>query len=791
MQFTLPYHWLSDYLDVPKDPKEAASLLSLHGVTIDRIEHARYEFSNVVVAQIVSVEPHPNADKLQIAKVQTGTGKVKTIVCGAPNIAVGQKVPLALPGAVLPNGLTIEARSVRGVQSEGMLCASSELGLREHDNLILVLHPSAILGASIVSEGKEEDDLLEVEPTTNRPDIASVIGVARELSAITGKPLRLPKTARSTGRSKLPLSIHVQDRVRCRRFMATYVEGISVGNAPLWMQERLIRSGVRPINTIVDITNYVMLEYGQPLHAFDADKLKGALVIRPAEKGEKILTLDGRTHSLAGGELVNADDDGPVDIAGIMGGELSGVTTKTKNILFEAATWDAVDVRKTSRKLQLDSDASRLFKKGLSPVAPEEALARAVALCRTLCGGDQRGAVVDVWGKQKQKQVAIHFPVVDLVRLLGVHIPTSRVRQLLQRLGFGVSGSGSVVKVSVPYWRDQDVVASEDVVEEVARLYGYHNIAGLLPPSSSIGRDFSDLRFSNEAEIKEELRAMGFTETYSYSLISKKMLSALNINEASSLRVANPLNNDLAVMRPSLLASLVDVVEKNMSAYDTVNIFEMAKVYVPGGKGKEAIDRYRTEEVHLSGLVSESGASTERLYQIAKGTVETVLRQRGIEPSFLADAPYPFAPGAAVRVVAAGKQIGTLGILLPPFLKALGVSLSAAAFDLKLDDITARKGQMPFQAVPKFPAVKRDMSLVMGGNISYSDMVDSIRSVSPLVTEIELFDIYKGDRLKAGEYSYSLHFTLRSNDRTLTTEEVAEVEKKIEKALNKQQIRIR
>ncbi|MFA5954590.1 MAG: phenylalanine--tRNA ligase subunit beta [Patescibacteria group bacterium] len=788
MIFKLPYSWLKEYVNVPKNSRTLAATLSLHGVSIDRIEHSRHEFSKVIVAEIIKIVPHGNADKLQIATVTTGRGGVRQIVCGATNIAVGQKVPLALPGAVLPGGVVIESRSVRGVQSDGMLCAASELGLREHDRTILVLHPGARLGEPITADGVTEDDILEVEPTTNRPDIASVVGVAREVSAITGKPLKLPKVSRAAGKGSLPLHIRVLDRKRCQRFSAAFVAGVKVGSSPFWMQERLMRAGVRPINSIVDITNYVMLEFGQPLHAFDADALRGDLVIRSAKKGESILTLDGRTHTLNGGELVNADNHGPVDIAGIMGGELSGVTNKTTNVLFEAATWDPITVRKTSRLLQLSSDASRLFEKGLSTEAPPIALARAVDLCFSISGGKQRGSMFDLKGPAK-RALTIKFPLSEISRVLGITIPAATVNQLLRRLGFGVKKSGTMFVVSVPYWRDHDVAGPEDLVEEVARLYGYHNIDGLLPPPV-ISRGLGGDQLDTETRLKEHLLAMGFTETYSYSLISKKMLDALQVKEFAALKISNPLNNELVYMRPSLLASLVQIVEKNLANREAFKIFEMATVYIPGKKSKEIIDSYRHEEVRLSGVVILPGKPEDR-YRAVRGVIESLIQEHGIAVTFRERAPYPFAEGASVVVEIDGREVGSLGILAPAFLKPLGVTAQIAAFELLVGPIVTRVGQVPFIALPKFPEVKRDISLVVPDDIRYSDIVDLLRHSSPLLERVELFDIYRGSQLGEGKQSYSLHLTLRAADRTLNATEVQEVEESIGKALSKSNIIIR
>lgn len=808
MIFHLPYSWLKEYVWVPKNPHELARQLSLYGPSVERVEAVRHEFTKVVIGEIISIARHPKADKLQVAMVRDGSGAPLRIVCGAPNIKVGQKVPLALVGATLPGGIRVGRREVRGVTSEGMLCSARELGIHDDHLGILILHPESKIGAHLSDLGNLNDYILEVEPTTNRPDISSVIGVAREVSAITGKPLKhLARQGESKKVYSCPLIVKVLNRKLCSRFMAVLIKDVSVGASPWWMQERLARAGIRPINSVVDITNYVLLEYCQPLHAFDADKLGNTIIVREAGQGETILALDGRTYHLKSNHLVVADAKKPVSIAGVMGGEATAVTADTVNVVLECANFDPVSIRRTSRELQLFSDSSRLFEKGLSEESPTLALSRAIELVHKICGGNH-SAIADIRAK-RYRSVIVKFPLSHLSKVLGLSIPPPTIKRLLKRLGFSVLGQRATLRVTVPYWRDHDVSAPEDLVEEVARLYGYHKFTPLLPEISAFNlvsrlqrtskktpyeksrlskRGVTGLTlvdelddFFQEDKLRHSLAAMGFTEALSYSFVRESWLKAMAYPSSRALKISNPLTNDLVFLRPSLLPSLAAMVEANLAHREEIKIFEIGKIYLPGKNYGRGLEHYREEPVFLGGVITRTGTTAEELYRLVKGVVESLyyknVNSRGVIQEEPVKSRPPFADGlSAVLRQTNVRNGGAFGILDSVFLQSFGVNQVVVAFELPLSLFMKSYSHPAYRPPPKFPAVKRDISLAISPNVRYTDLVKIMKSSTPLLESVDLFDIYYDEKLGDSMYSCAMHLIYRASDRTLSAAEVEQAE---------------
>lgn len=779
MQFNLPYSWLKEYIAVPSDPQKLANELSLYGATVEKIQAVSHNFSDVYVGEILQIEKHPDADKLQIATVNVGKGH-RVIVCGAPNIKVGQKVPVAVPGSVLPGDFRITKREVRGIVSDGMLCSAKELAFGDDHAGILILPHDTPVGKKLVELGVEKDTLLEIEPTTNRPDLASVIGIARELSAITGKDVKPVKLKKLPTTKTNEVTVNILEKKLCRRFVALLIKDVVVQPSPWWLQERLVRVGIRPINNIVDITNYVMLELGQPMHVFDADKVGYKLNVRLAKKNETLLALDGKTYELNKEALIITDkQDKPASIAGIMGGEQSGVTEQTTNIILEVASWDKVSVRRTARSMQLYSEAQKLFEKGLSSEAPRIVIERAAALVSELAGGEIVGEPVDKF-YEKRKAVVIDFSLEEIQRHLGVSIPAKQVTILLQRLGFLVKSSGKKMNITVPYWRENDVRESIDIVEEVARLYGYHKFETVLPEATFVRGDFS---FDKEYELKNKLRSLGFTETYSYSLVPEKWISLLNQDFENAIKVLNPLSKDLLYMRPSLIPSLIEVLDKNQGYFDDIRIFEMAMTYEKGSKGK-TVDDFRQESLILAGVIMNPSLDDETLFREAKGSIEELLANniewvRGDETSL-----YDTHTMAHVNIN--GQLVGKIGLIKQSVTKALGISSAVVGFELQVPQIINFVGMRGLQDIPKYPSAKRDLSLVVDKSVRYTEIESAIIKASNLVDSVELFDIYRSEELGKNKQSFALHISFSHPDRTLEASEIDAALEKINSALSRQ-----
>lgn len=773
MIFNLPYSWLKEYIKVPEANK-LAGLLSTHGATVERLHHVAYDFSGVVVGQVLKLEKHPNADKLQIAEVSTGKNETRTIVCGAPNIRVGAKVPVALPGAILPGDFRIMKREVRGVVSDGMICSGKELGVSDDHVGIMIMDSQTKVGAQFSKLGEEKDYVLEIEPTTNRPDLCSVIGVAREVSAITREKINSFAAVKNADSKKTSFKLAINDS-RCLRFMATKVTNVTVEASPWWLQERLMRAGIRPINNMVDITNYVMLEVGHPMHVFDADKLGNKIGVRVAKSTDKIVALDGKSYAFSKGDIVIVNENNePVSIPGLMGGEDTGVTFETTNVVFEAASWDKQIVRQMERTMLIFSDAAKLFEKGLSPELTSVAMNRALQLL-----SEHQDITIektlDVYPK-KVKPVIIEFKLTDIKRLLGIEIANSVVRGLLQRLGFDVKSGKTKdsLLVVVPAWRAFDVSSSVDLVEEVARLYGYDKFEPVMPKPNT---ERSDRSFDTEKYIRRLLQNIGFTETFSNSLIPQSWIIREHISVASAIKVLNPLSVEMEYMRPSLVSSLLKVIEANQGRYDEMKIYEMSKVYERIGDGK-TIDTFRKESMRLCGAIVMPSTNHEQLFRVGKG----VLSELGIAEfvSFGRDAEHRvFDEGMSVRVRLHGEDIGCLGFLKKNLLKEFGVSNDVLLFDLFVEPILHNNFQSRYSEIPRYPVAKRDISLVLDEHVRYTDIADTIYRSSNLIVDLELFDIYQDENLGDGRKSYAIHVTLSHSERTLEARDIDEAMQRV------------
>ena len=772
----LPYKWLNDYVKIDKDPKTYAARMTMTGSKIEGWESAADAIENVVWGKILSIEKHPDADKLVICQVDVGAKQVQ-IVTGAKNLKVGDVVPACLDGAKLPGGVVIKKTNMRGVESNGMLCSFAELGLTHNDlpyadpNGILVYQnegEEAVLGESVTKALGLDDTVFEFEITPNRPDCLSVIGLAREASATFHAPLNLHTPVvkgGAEGNLVELLDVETPAADLCPRYTARMVRNVKIAPSPLWMRRRLRAMGVRPINNIVDITNYVMLEYGQPMHAFDYRYVNGGkIIVRRAEEGEKLTTLDSKEHTLTANHLVIADADRAVGLAGIMGGENSEIVEDTVDVVFESACFDGTCIRKGALALGMRTEASAKFEKGLDPMNTLPAVERACELVELLGAGEVVDGVIDILNYVPQPTVLKLEPE-KINALLGTDVDRETMVSVLKSLDFAVDGDA----VTVPSWRG-DVRRMADLAEEVARFYGYNNIPTTLMRGQTTLGGFSPAE-QVERSLGAACRAVGFDEIITYSFISPsyydKIRWAQDDPRRKSFKILNPLGEDTSVMRTTTLPSMLEILTRNYNFRNkSARLYEVGRTYFTGGA-----DGLAQEEKYLT-----LGAYGEGMdFFTLKGAVEAVLgalRCANITLSAVQDNP-SYHPGRCAAVYADGKQLGVLGQIHPLVAKNYGVDAELYAAELSLTALIEAKGADPvYTPLPKFPAVTRDIAVVCDAAVTVGALEDCIaRGAKGLLKQVTLFDIYTGAPIPEGKKSVAFNLTLRADDRSLTAEE--------------------
>jgi phenylalanyl-tRNA synthetase beta chain len=778
--------WLKDYVDIKLTVGELAEKLAMAGLEVKGAQTTGGSWDNVVIGEVIALNPHPNADRLKLATVNLGTEQVTT-VCGAPNISLGQRVAFAHVGARLIDPHTGEAvalkpTKIRGVVSEGMVCSEKELGISDSHEGILVLPPEAPVGVPLGAY--LGDVILDLDVTPNRPDCLSVIGIAREIAALTGEPLRLPEIHYEETEKSIDsfATVDVVDADLCLRYCASLVVGIKIASSPSWLQQRLNNCGMRPINNVVDVTNYVMLEYGQPLHAFDYHKLKGRqIIVRRAGNGETITTLDGSKRTLNRDILVITDKEEAVAVAGIMGGLDSEVTDKTDTILLESANFNQAAIRRGCSHLQFQSEASIRFDKGLNSELPLLPLKRANQLLLELAGGRAAKGIIDVYpGKSEPK--LIPFTAREVKRLSGLKVNIDEIIKVLKALGFECQegDSGSQILVSVPYWRS-DIKCSADLVEEVVRIIGYEKVpvtrlGSPLPPQKS---KYSPA--AQQSNLKEKLcnilTGSGFQEILTYSLVSLEKLQKLSPKlelKIPPLKIANPMTREQEYLRTSLRAGLLTTLAHNQKFEQSgIRLFEIGKVFLPQDK-----DLPEEKEV-LCALFS--GARAELSWQAdkepldffdAKGVVENILNQLGLKANFENSDDEGLFPGRGANVIVDDDKAGIVGEVHPKVAQAFELSGVTCLIEIDLEKLlTKATGIKEYQSIPRFPSVTRDIALVVDEQVSYKRVEEIIQGF-PLVTKVTLFDLYRGEQIPEGKKSFAIRIVYQSPKHTLTDEEV-------------------
>jgi phenylalanyl-tRNA synthetase beta chain len=799
----VPVAWLREYCDPGLSAAEIADVLTLAGDKLERLHRVGVgDPAEFVVGKVLTAERHPDADRLTVCSVDIGAGEPSTIVCGAPNVAAGQTVAVARPGAIMPDGTKLGEAKLRGVRSSGMILAEDEVGIGEDHQGTMVLDDSLPAGAPLAEHLPIADEVLEIEVTPNRPDIMAVYGVARDLHAVTAAPLAEDPTERDaepsgTDRAEDHATVEIADPEICLRFTARVFEDVKIGPSPLWLKQRLMAAGQRPISNVVDITNYVMLTVGQPLHAFDLDEVRGKrIVVRRASDGETMMTLDGAERTFTSEMALVCDAEGPSGIAGVMGGLISEVSDKTTRVLMEAATWVGPNIMRTSKELGLRSEASARFEKQLHPEQAIAAQRLAARLMVDLCGARMVPGTLDAY-PSAVGQVVIPLRPERMEKLLGERIDEETTRGILERLGFEpLPDTGWVV----PPWRGSDVRREVDLIEEVARIHGLDKLPTTLPArGEAIGHLTGSQRLRRRLE--DLLRDRGMLEAISYSFTSREKLSRLRLT-GEPLEIENPLSEDHGVMRPLLLPGLLDAAQHNAAhGRAGVALFESGHVYLPAGPLEPAPEgspggATPADEHHRLGAVlteaSPAGWRTparEADFYAAKATVEALLEAAGIDGWRVEDAARPFLhPGRAASIVTAeGVDLGWIGELHPLVLRAWELQGTAAAFELEVDLIhELTQGRIAtYSDVTSFPAVLQDIAVIVPEDVPAARLADIVRAgAGELLASLGVFDLYHGEQVGEGNKSLALRLEFRAPDRTLTDDEVAERRAAIEKELD-------
>ncbi|MDR2420862.1 MAG: phenylalanine--tRNA ligase subunit beta [Oscillospiraceae bacterium] len=769
----LSREWLSDFTDIRASSEEYAEAMTLSGSKVELTREPSAEIKNVVVGRVASIWRHPDSDHMWVCQLNVGRDAPVQIVTGAQNVSEGDYVPVALHKSLLPGGRKIEKGKLRGVRSEGMLCSPGELGLdtrefpgADEDGILILPEADGIKpGDDIRPVIGADDSIVEFEITNNRPDCLSVIGLARESAATFGAEFSVPEPRTRGGGGDINglLSVEIQDPDLCPRYTGRMVKNIKIEPSPEWMRRRLRAGGMRPINNIVDITNYVMLEYGQPMHAFDYACLEGGrIVVRRAREGETVNTLDGTPRALAPDMLVIADAEKPVGVAGVMGGENSEITEGTKYAVFESANFDGVSIRRTASALGMRTDASGRYEKGLDIQNTLPAVQRACELVELLGAGEVLDGIIDIRAEEYvPRSLALEPEKINA--LLGTDIPRGDMVSILHKIGFRVEGDA----VAVPSWRG-DVESRADLAEEVARFYGYDKIEPTLFKGKTAPGGLTP-RQSVLLKAGALLRGMGYYEIYTYSFIGRADYDRICLPpgapERRSVTILNPLGEDRAVMRTTSLPGMLGELRRNkMARRERARLYEAARVYIPAEDGE-----LPDERVKLT-----LGAYGDTDFYAIKGEVEALLRELRVEGAELRarEDAAAFHPGRCADIFVNGAKIGTAGQIHPSAAENYGLPETYAAV-IDFDSLfELRAGEPEYVPLPRFPAVERDLAVVCGVSVAAAELTDAIkRGGGALLREVSLFDIYTGAPIPEGKKSAAFSLRFRSDEATLTDED--------------------
>ena len=840
----LSLNWLKDFVDIPDrvSPEELGKRLTMYTVEVEKVEHQAEKYKEVVVGKILEVKPHPNADRLRLVKVDIGKERLE-IVCGASNIESGQLVPVALVGAVLPNGMEIKPAEIRGVKSNGMLCAEDELGLGEGHEGIMILDKTPLIpllkgdeskltsllngdeskltpllkggrgvkiGQSFSDYLKLNDVIFEVDnkSITHRADLWSHYGMARDISAFLNTKFKVYKPSAGILKAKkitFRFKAKIEDFSLCPRYMAVGLENIKIAPSPEWMQNRLNAAGMRAINNIVDATNYVLLELGQPLHAFDKNFID-KIIVRTAKPGEIIETLDGVERKLEPDMLVIANQTRPVAIAGIMGGANSGINDQTESIIIESANFNFDSVRKTAQKLGLRTEASMRFEKGLDPNLCELGLIRAVELILEICPGarvagnledEKQTPLIPLLKGDGKGLKPIDLDLKWLNKFIGYEFTAKQVKQILEKLGFLLKAVGNGFKVTIPSWRAvHDISLPEDLAEEVARIYGYNNLKSELPkidlaPPLVIEEKVLIRKIKNILSLGAK-----FTEVYNYSFISRQQAEKIAPLQKggsggfdSVIELTNPLSEDLAVLRPSLIPAILENIKTNQAFEAEIAIYEIGGIFLNKAgeikKDDNSRDKLPFQEKSLA--MALAGDDADDLFRKLKGAIEFLFKSLNLAVEF-EFAASEYNKSASAKIMSGGHCLGCATEPEKSIRQSFGIKKPMAIAEINLLELLNLVKNSPIKQYaepPKYPSVSRDLAFVVNEKILYNNIVKEIKNFSDLIKQVELFDVYQGDKLGAGKKNLAFHIIYQA-DKTLTSVEADEVQLKLVKHLEKE-----
>ena len=785
------YNWLKQYTNVEDNANALAEKITRGGIEVEGVEYLAEEISNVAVGYVVSKEKHPDAEKLNVCQVNVGEEENLQIVCGAPNVGAGQYVIVAKVGAKLP-GIKIKKAKLRGVESQGMICSLAELGLsksvvpKNYQEGIYVFETEQELGSDVVEVLGLNDYILDLSITPNRADALSMRGLTYELGALYNNKVDFKDVEKEENYEVTSLQVAIESD-SCRNYVGQVVRNVEVKSSPLWLQTRLMNSGIRPINNIVDITNYVLLEFGQPMHAFDKDLVGDKIVVRDAKEGEVLETLDGEERKLQTTNLVITDGTRAIALGGVMGGKNTEVSEETKNIILESAYFNPTSVRRTSAAHGLRSDSSARFEKGIDPNMQKAALARAVELILELCPNAVVESSVGVVNKEEEKVVEITTSYIN--NYLGITLSTEEIVAILEGLSFRVEVTGENLVVKVPT-RRPDISIKQDLVEEVIRIYGYDNLASTLPKFSKTTK--GGLTYSQRMvrDLRAVYASLGFNDTINYSLVSEEEATGYTLEDHHKVRLLMPMTETHSTLRQSLVPGLLNTVQYNVARKQKdLKLLEIGRVFF--GSGDDNIQPKET--LYLSAALTGEERATKWLKEssfldffAAKGYLEVVFDRLGLDEkvTYKKSKLEGMHPGRFAEVYLGEKRIGFIGEVHPQVADKLGLN-TTYVFEINLDEVISESKVKPkYEEVTKYPEITRDIAMLVDVKDEYQNIYNVIESVnSKLITKVELFDLYVGAELLVGKKSLALTITYSDKQKTLTDEEVTAVHEKVLSAL--------